>query len=74
MRFLSVKEAAEELEVSAPRVYQLITQGRLKATKMGKEYVIRVEDLEPLRGRSKKGGRPRKRRRKRRGGRKHGNG
>jgi excisionase family DNA binding protein len=54
---LSVAEAAEKLGVSRWRVNQLIAEGRLQASKVGRAYVVREEDLGKLTIR--KPGRPR---------------
>lgn len=40
MKMLSTKDAADALGVSRNRVLQLIDQGTLKATKVGRDYVI----------------------------------
>ena len=48
--FISTKEAAERLDVSARRVRQLIASGQLAATKVGRDYIISaaaVEAYEP---------------------------
>jgi excisionase family DNA binding protein len=60
MDFLSIKEAAERLGVSARRVNQLIDEGKLIAQKIGNQYVIKESDLQKVKiygkpGRPKKG-------------------
>lgn len=55
---LTVKQAAEKLGVSPGRVHQLIQAKRLRATRMGWEYLIRAHDLDAVRIRPP--GRPRK--------------
>ena len=55
---LSSPEAAEELNCSVARVNILIHEGRLPATRVGKVWVIRRGDLDPVRSRPT--GRPRK--------------
>ncbi len=45
-RFLSVKEAAEELCVSASTVRNLIKAGKLRAAKLGNSLRIPTADLE----------------------------
>lgn len=42
---LSVKQAAERLGVSVPRVHQLIQDGRLEAQKIGRDYIISGDAL-----------------------------
>jgi excisionase family DNA binding protein len=52
-KLLTTQEAAERLGVTAIRVRQLITEGRLPAEKFGRDYMIieqnlkRVEDRKP---------------------------
>ena len=48
--FLSVNEAADELRVQPRTVRDYIRSGRLAATRIGKQYRIRVEDLRLLTG------------------------
>jgi len=43
---LSSKDAAEKLGVSLRRVQQMITEGTLPASKVGRDYVILESDLE----------------------------
>lgn len=54
---LTVSEAAEELEVSARRIHQLIQESRLPAEKLGSYYVIKRADLSLVKER-KRTGRP----------------
>lgn len=56
MGLLTTRQAAERLGISIPRVHQLISEGRLPAEKVGRDYVIREEDLRHVEGR--KVGRP----------------
>jgi len=56
MSLISTKEAAEKLGVSVLRVQQLIWQNRLPAQKIGRDYVIKEEDLKFVENR--KVGRP----------------
>lgn len=51
MQVLSVKQAAAELGVTCPRIIQLITHGRLKATRLGREWMIAPKDLDGVRNR-----------------------
>lgn len=46
--FLSVNDAAERLRVQPRTVRDYIHAGRLRAARIGKQYRIRVEDLELL--------------------------
>lgn len=45
MEFLTTKEVAEKLGVSMRMVQILIKGGRLPATKFGRDYMIKEEDL-----------------------------
>jgi excisionase family DNA binding protein len=58
MKLITTKEAAARLGVSVLRVQQLIWEGRLPAEKMGRDYVIKEDDLKLVADR--KPGRPRK--------------
>ncbi|MCJ7541926.1 MAG: helix-turn-helix domain-containing protein [Desulfobacterales bacterium] len=58
MKLLSANDAAERLGVHHSRVRVLIRQGRLKAQKIGRTWVIREKDLKKLK--ILKRGRPRK--------------
>lgn len=58
---LNTKQAGMILKVSPRRVCALITAGRLKATKFGRDYMICYQDLDAVRDR--KPGRPTKKRR-----------
>lgn len=53
---LTTQQAAERLGVSASRVRQFILDGRLPATKLGRDNLIREADLRLLQDR--KAGRP----------------
>ena len=55
-KHLTADEAATELGVSRSRVYALITAGKLKAQKFGRDWVIARSDLRSVRHR--KPGRP----------------
>ena len=55
---LSTKEAAEILQVTDRRVRAMITAGKLKAKKIGRDYVIMPEELEKVKNR--KPGKPKK--------------
>lgn len=43
---LSVSEVAERLSISSNRAYLLVTDGDLKASKIGGQWRIKPEDLE----------------------------
>lgn len=58
MHLISTKQAAEQLGVSVRRVQAMITQGRLPARKIGRDYLINEDDLETVRDR--KPGRPKR--------------
>jgi excisionase family DNA binding protein len=55
-KLLTTNQAAKELKVTAIRIRAMIRDGRLKAEKMGRDYVIRESDLDTVRDR--KPGRP----------------
>ena len=59
MKLISTKEAAEKLNVSPIRVRQLIQEGKLKANRVGRDYVIDEKDLESVKTYGKVG-RPKK--------------
>ena len=56
---LSVRESAQQLGVSSARVRALIKDGRLPATKIGKEWALREEDVLQRLMRAPHAGRPR---------------
>lgn len=56
MRYFSTTAAARELGISTGRVRQLILAGKLRAEKLGREWLILPRDLDAARGR--KPGRP----------------
>jgi excisionase family DNA binding protein len=58
MKMLTTKDAAAVLDVSVRRVLQFIKEQRLPAQKMGRDYLIKEEDLKLVADR--KPGRPRK--------------
>ncbi len=45
MTLLSTKEAADKLGISPIRIRQLIQEGKIKATRVGRDYVIDERDL-----------------------------
>ena len=52
---IGTKEAAERLGVSLRRVQQMITEGTLPATKIGRDYAILVKDLDKVKVHGKPG-------------------
>ncbi len=48
---MTVKQVADELGVSVPRVHQLIQEQRLPAEKLGRDWIIESSDLEKVRDR-----------------------
>ncbi len=45
MKFLTTKEVAERLNISRPRVYQLIEEKKLIAKKIGRDFLIKESSL-----------------------------
>jgi excisionase family DNA binding protein len=64
MKVIGTAEAAKRLNVTVSRVQKMITAKRLKAIKLGREWMIDPKDLEAVKNR--KVGRPRKSRKKER--------
>jgi excisionase family DNA binding protein len=58
MKTLTTKEAAERLGVTVRRINDLITSGRLPASRFGRAYMIKDSDLKLVEKRQP--GRPRK--------------
>lgn len=58
MKIISTAEAAKRLNVTADRVRKMIIAKRLKAIKVGREWLIDPKDLDTVKDR--KVGRPRK--------------
>lgn len=56
MELLTTKQVAERLGISMARVHQLINEGRLPAEKIGRDYLIKEDDLKLVEDR--KPGRP----------------
>jgi excisionase family DNA binding protein len=48
-KLITTKEAAKELGVTVRRVQALIKAGRLRAKKMGRDWIIRMADLDKVR-------------------------
>lgn len=55
---ITTNQAAEVLQVSRSRILKLIAAGRLPAEKLGRDWLIRIEDLELVKVRLP--GRPRR--------------
>ena len=55
MKLLTTREAAQTLGVSERRVRALIADGKLKAERVGRDYVIVDKDLENVRTYGKSG-------------------
>ncbi len=49
MKLLTTRDAAEKLGVSVRRVRALITEGKLKAHQLGREYAIEESALNSVR-------------------------
>lgn len=45
MKLLNTREAAERLGVSVRRILAMISEGKIKARQLGREYVILESDL-----------------------------
>ena len=63
MGVISTSEAARRLKLSLRRVQTLIQRGQLRATKLGRDWVVDEKDLQEFARRPRRPGRPRKRRR-----------
>ena len=57
--FLTTKEIAEKLGVSVRRVRQYIENNQLKAEKIGRDYMVRENELKNIQI-NEKAGRPKK--------------
>jgi excisionase family DNA binding protein len=57
--FLTTKEIAEKLSVSVRRVRQYIENNQLKAEKIGRDYMVRENELKNIQI-NEKAGRPKK--------------
>ncbi|HEX8247360.1 MAG TPA: helix-turn-helix domain-containing protein [Pyrinomonadaceae bacterium] len=55
MKLLTTKEAADRLGVSVRRVRALITEGKLEAHQLGREYAIEEKALETVKTYGKAG-------------------
>ena len=56
-KFLTTQEAAKMLGVSASRIRQLISENRIKSKKIGRDHLIKEEEVRYFakRGRKKRG-------------------
>lgn len=52
---MSTKDAAEELGISVRGVQKMIEEGRLQATRIGRDYIISRESLGNIERKSKAG-------------------
>jgi excisionase family DNA binding protein len=55
MKLLTTKDAAEKLGVSVRRIRALITEGKLKAHQLGREYAIEESSLNSIQTYGKSG-------------------
>ena len=55
MRLLTTKQAAEKLNVSRSRIYQLIATGKLPAERFGRDFAIKDSSLASVRTFGKSG-------------------
>jgi len=58
MELISVTEAARRLGLSPQRVRQFVESGRLRARKVGAQWVIRAADLRRFANKPRRPGRP----------------
>ena len=56
--YYTVEEAAEKLGVSGRRIRQFISEGRLGARKVGKQYIISIDALGAFTDKPRTVGRP----------------
>lgn len=56
--FISIPEAAKRLGLSRKRVFEFVKDGRLPAQQAGGFHIIRVSDVDILRSKERKSGRP----------------
>lgn len=48
--YLTTQQAAEELQVQRQTIRKHIKAGKLQATMIGRDYLIRLEDLQAFKG------------------------
>jgi excisionase family DNA binding protein len=58
--YVLIPVAANEIGVSRQTLWRYVNAGRLPAEKIGRDFVIRREDLEAFKAARKPAGRPRK--------------
>lgn len=58
--YVLIPVAAKELGVSRQTLWRYVSKERLPAERVGRDYVIRREDLEAFKATRKPAGRPRK--------------
>jgi excisionase family DNA binding protein len=56
--FISIPEAAKRLGLSRKRVFEFVKDGRLPAQQAGGFHIIRVSDVEILKSKERRSGRP----------------
>ena len=59
MKYLTTKQCAELLGMSTSWVRYLIIRGKLPAEKMGRDWIVKKEDLDKFKTIPRKVGRPR---------------
>lgn len=57
-KWLTTKEAAERVGLTYVRINQLIKSGELPAEKRGRDYFVKESDVERLKDRPERRGRP----------------
>jgi len=57
-KWLTTKEAAEKVGLTYVRINQLIKSGELPAEKRGRDYFVREADVDRLKDRPERRGRP----------------
>jgi len=57
---VTTEKVAEILQITPARVRQLISENKIKSTKMGRDHLIDLSEVELFARRRKKAGRPKK--------------
>ena len=61
MELLTIPQAAEQLGMKRQRVFILVQEGRIKAMRVGRGWIIKQADLDRFNAKPRRnGGRPRK--------------
>ena len=60
MKYLSTTQCARILGLSRSRVRYLIIRKQLPATKLGRDWIVKEQDLEKFKAIPRKAGRPKK--------------